>query len=194
MHIEEGKYEGLDQQQASLGDRLGVHRASAGRHRGGSDGMCTRRDRSYSGLIPANLITLANFSVSSEISRPKAAGEPASAMPPNSAIRALILGSARPIPIALLSLSIFQGGQRRPGDFGRERREFAGGLRPNRTLPRSSCLARCSSCGSAALPRCYVSRWGEGGPLCFRAPVGGHRYTSRAASAEPFVPDVRRMG
>jgi hypothetical protein len=28
----------------------------------------------------------------------------------------------------------FRGGQRRPGDFGRERREFAGGLRPDRTL------------------------------------------------------------
>ena len=65
---------------------------------------------SYSGLIPANLITLANFSVSSEISRPKVAGEPASAMPPNSAIRALILGSARPIPIALLSLSMISAG------------------------------------------------------------------------------------
>jgi hypothetical protein len=56
----------------------------------------------------------------------------------------------------------FQGGQRRPGDFGRERRESAGGLRPDRTLPRSSCLARCSSCGSAALPRRNgppVRRW-----------------------------------
>jgi hypothetical protein len=57
----------------------------------------------------------------------------------------------------------FQGGQRRPGDFGRERREFAGGLRPDWTLPRSSCLARCSSCGGAALPCRYVSRWGERG-------------------------------
>jgi hypothetical protein len=55
------------------------------------------------------------------------------------------------------------------------------------TLPRSSCLARCSSCGGAVLPRRYVSRWGEGGPLCFRAPAGGHRYTSRAAPVEPEV-------
>jgi hypothetical protein len=40
---------------------------------------------------------------------------------------------------------------------------IAGGLRPDRTLPRSSCLARCSSCCGAALPRRYVSRWGERG-------------------------------
>ena len=51
----------------------------------------------------------------------------------------------------------------RPGDFGRERREFAGGLRPDRTLPRSFCSARCSSGGGAALPRRYASRWGERG-------------------------------
>ena len=36
----------------------------------------------------------------------------------------------------------------------------------DRTLPRSSCLARCSSCGGAALPRRYVSGWDERGPLC----------------------------
>ena len=46
-----------------------------------------------------------------------------------------------------------QGGQRRPGDFGRERREFAGGLRPDRTPPRSSCtMKRC-------LISNEVSRW-----------------------------------
>jgi hypothetical protein len=56
--------------------------------------------------------------------------------------------------------------------FGRERREFAGGRRPDRALPRSSCLARCLSCGGAALPRRYVSRWGERGPLYLRATSG----------------------
>jgi hypothetical protein len=55
-------------------------------------------------------------------------------------------------------------------------------LRPDRTLPRPSCLARCLSGGSAALPRRYVSRWGEtGGLYVFETPAGGHRYTSRAA-------------
>jgi hypothetical protein len=59
--------------------------------------------------------------------------------------------------------AFFQGAQHCPDNFGRERREFAGGLRPDRTLARSSCLARCLSCGGAALPRRYVSRWGERG-------------------------------
>ena len=48
------------------------------------------------GLMFAALITLAHFSVSSAMSLPKSAGEPASAVPPRSASRALILGSARP--------------------------------------------------------------------------------------------------
>src|SRR5262245_37850216 len=66
--------------------------------------------RSYSGLMPANLITLANFSVEPETSFPKAAGEPASTEPPSSAIRALIFGSARPTLISLLSLSMISAG------------------------------------------------------------------------------------
>ena len=45
--------------------------------------------------------------------------------------------------------------------------ERTAALALDRTLPRSSCLARCSSCGGAVLPRRYVSRWGEGG----RAPL-----------------------
>jgi hypothetical protein len=47
-----------------------------------------------SGLMPANLTTLAHFSVSAAMSLPKSAGEPASTVPPSSASRALILGSA----------------------------------------------------------------------------------------------------
>src|SRR5256885_2983658 len=40
--------------------------------------------RGHSGLMPANLITLPHFSVSSAMSLPKSAGEPASTMPPSS--------------------------------------------------------------------------------------------------------------
>src|SRR5262245_24239539 len=64
----------------------------------------------HSGLIPANLITLAHFSVSSAMSFRKSEGEPARVMPPISARRALILGSARPASISLLSLSMISVG------------------------------------------------------------------------------------
>src|SRR6516162_1693384 len=63
----------------------------------------------HSGLMFANLITLAHFlahfSVSSAISFPKSAGEPASTVPPRSASHDFILGSARAMLISLLSLS-----------------------------------------------------------------------------------------
>ena len=48
----------------------------------------------HSGLMLAARITLAHFSVSSAMSLPKSAGEPASTVPPRSASRALIFGSA----------------------------------------------------------------------------------------------------
>src|SRR5262249_34538939 len=64
----------------------------------------------YSGLMPANLITLAHFSVSSAINFPKSAGEPGSTAAPCSANRALIVGSARPALISLLSLSTLSVG------------------------------------------------------------------------------------
>ena len=60
--------------------------------------------------MPANLITLAHFSVSSAMNLPKSAGEPASTSPPRSASRALSLGSARPALISLLSLSTISAG------------------------------------------------------------------------------------
>ena len=63
-----------------------------------------------SGLMLAARITLPHFSVSSAISLPKSAGEPDSAVPPKSASRALILGSARPALISLLSLSTISAG------------------------------------------------------------------------------------
>src|SRR5206468_9742118 len=59
----------------------------------------------YSGLMLADRITLPHLSVSSAMSLPKSLGDPGSAVPPKSASRALILGSARPRLISLLSLS-----------------------------------------------------------------------------------------
>src|SRR5262245_17095271 len=64
----------------------------------------------YSGLRLAARVTLAHFSVSSATSLPTSAGEPASTVAPSSAIRALILGSARPALISLLSLSTISAG------------------------------------------------------------------------------------
>src|SRR4029077_1985031 len=64
----------------------------------------------HSGLMLAARITLAHFSVSSAISFSKSAGESASAAPRRAASRALILGSARPALISLLSLSTISGG------------------------------------------------------------------------------------
>jgi hypothetical protein len=62
-------------------------------------------DRPQSALMLAARITLPHFSVSSAISFPKSAGEPASTVPPRSASRDFILGSARARLISLLSLS-----------------------------------------------------------------------------------------
>jgi len=60
--------------------------------------------------MPANLTTLAHFSVSSAISLPKSVGEPGSTGEPNSANRALSLGAANPALISLLSLSMITTG------------------------------------------------------------------------------------
>src|SRR5262245_20393281 len=64
----------------------------------------------HSGFIPAALRTLPHFSVSSAMNFPKPAGESAHIVAPNSAYRALILGSARPALISLLSLSMMSAG------------------------------------------------------------------------------------
>jgi hypothetical protein len=61
-------------------------------------------DVPYSRLMLAARITLPHFSVSAAMRLPKSAGEPAIAMPPRSANRAFILGSARPALISLLIL------------------------------------------------------------------------------------------
>src|SRR4051794_40029868 len=57
-----------------------------------------------SALILAARIALPHFSVSSAMSLPKSADEPASVVAPRSARRAFVLGSARPALISLLSL------------------------------------------------------------------------------------------
>src|SRR5262249_41621661 len=58
----------------------------------------------HSGLMLAPRITLPHFSVSSAMSLTKSEGEPGITVPPKSAILALILGSARPALISLLSV------------------------------------------------------------------------------------------
>ena len=55
-------------------------------------------------------ITLPHFSVSSAISLPNWTGDPGSGVPPKSASRALILGSARAALICALSLSMISAG------------------------------------------------------------------------------------
>src|SRR5262249_19141933 len=69
---------------------------------------CGARDQS--GLMPANFITLAHFSVSVTMSLPNSVGEPASTVLPMSAIRAFMMGLARAALISLFSLSITSGG------------------------------------------------------------------------------------
>src|SRR5262245_44342144 len=64
----------------------------------------------HCGWMPANLITLAHFSVSSAMSLPKPAGETTSGVPPKSASRACSLGSARLALISLLSRSTISAG------------------------------------------------------------------------------------
>src|SRR5215510_14750899 len=73
-------------------------------------GISVDSGRAYSGLMPANLTTLAHFSVSSAISLPKSAGGPGSGVPPRSANRAFVRGSARIALISLLSRSMISDG------------------------------------------------------------------------------------
>ena len=64
----------------------------------------------HSALMPANLTTLAHFSVSAATKLPKSEGEPAITVPPRSASRALSWGSARAALISLLSLLTISAG------------------------------------------------------------------------------------
>src|SRR5215471_15173074 len=65
-----------------------------------------RSGRTYSALMLRARITLPHFSISSAMSLPKSAGEPASARLPRSASCALNFGSASAVLISLLSLSM----------------------------------------------------------------------------------------
>jgi len=64
----------------------------------------------YSGLMPANLITVAHFSVSAAMSLPKSAGEPGFGTLPNYAYRDLTSGSDRPALISVLSFWMISTG------------------------------------------------------------------------------------
>src|SRR5262245_27823246 len=64
----------------------------------------------HSGLMLANLITFAHFSISLAIRPLKSAGEPGMMVPPRSASWALILGLARPALISRLRVAITLGG------------------------------------------------------------------------------------
>src|SRR5258705_10832695 len=81
--------------------RLGLVVAPNRRRAGGRD---------QSAFAPANLTTLPHFPVSSARNLPKSPGESASGAPPRSASRALILSSARPALVSLLSLSTISAG------------------------------------------------------------------------------------
>src|SRR5262249_49079485 len=76
----------------------------------GRYGIFGRGRADHSALMPANLTTLAHFSVSAATKLPKSEGEPAITVPPRSASRALILGSARPALISLFSFSTISAG------------------------------------------------------------------------------------
>src|SRR5262249_55082749 len=78
--------------------------------RNGCYGILDRGPPRQSGLMLPARITLPHFSVSSAMSLPKSAGEPASALPPDSATRPLILGSARAALVSWLSLSMISAG------------------------------------------------------------------------------------
>src|SRR5262249_36758403 len=64
----------------------------------------------HSGLMPANLITLAHFWVSSVMNFPSSAGERVNIVAPRSASRAFILGSARAPLISLLRMCTISAG------------------------------------------------------------------------------------
>src|SRR5262245_46796606 len=81
------------------------------RSRIGPYGIFGRGGRAdHSGLMPANLITLAHFSVSAAMNLPTSEAEPGITVPPKSASRALSLGSTRAALISLLSLLTISAG------------------------------------------------------------------------------------
>ncbi len=61
-------------------------------------------------MMPADLITLAHFSVSSAMNLPNSAGEAGATEEPRSSIRDLIWGSASAALISLLSFPMMSAG------------------------------------------------------------------------------------
>src|SRR6516164_11751345 len=85
--------------------RKGARQSLNGRY-----GIFGRGRADHSALMPANLTTLAHFSVSAATKLPKSEGEPAITVPPRSASRALSWGSATAALISLLSLLTISAG------------------------------------------------------------------------------------
>src|ERR1700704_4960597 len=82
-----------------------------GSHTECADRSATRTTQGlHSGLIFAALTTPPHFSVSSAMTFPNSAGEPASTVPPISLSRSLILGSAKAALISRLRRSTMSGG------------------------------------------------------------------------------------
>jgi hypothetical protein len=99
---------------SSTGDGAGLEAFSARRagveHIVDAGGQCGFEDAGHSGFAPEYFTTLAHFSVSSAMSFPKSEAEPPSIVPPRSASRAFIFGSARMVLISILSLSMISAG------------------------------------------------------------------------------------
>src|SRR3989442_1145911 len=68
------------------------------------------QEQDHPGLMPANLVTLAHFSVSSATNLPKSAGVIGIGLASKSANRPFIVGSARAALISLLSFSTISAG------------------------------------------------------------------------------------
>jgi integrase len=116
------------------------------------------------------------------IGKPKSvAGERSVPMPPIlvNALREwkLVNYETNPPPRSARDLADLQSGLGHARRFARERREFAAGLRSDRTGPRPSCLSRCSSCGA---PPLRVTTGGTGGLYHLRATIGAPSVTRHA--------------
>src|SRR5262245_36859540 len=85
-------------------------RRGGGGSRNGRYGIFAQDRADQSTLMAASLITLDHFSVYAPMNVRNSAGEPASTVPPRSAIRAFVLGSVRAALISWLSLLMISTG------------------------------------------------------------------------------------
>src|SRR5262249_38336484 len=111
---------------AARADEPGSERVSPARSRASADALCARThkvaalaarfarrrggDLFHCALILPVRMPLAHFSVSATISFPNSAGDPTSTMPPRSASRVFMAGSASAAMTSLLSLSTISSG------------------------------------------------------------------------------------